>query len=329
MPSPCAWRGTGAGGRLPHSLEVRDATGRVAGRLNLTGWVGTSALDGPDPRRDCPDLLRRRNPNPAADAFPAELSLSYTVTPYSPRPARQEPPLELPLLLPAATPPAQTRSLPRRASPCPVHARRRYSSTTPRRQALWLEFTALVTDPATSTFVRSWPTLRPDADRRAVRRTRRCHPAPAAAGHRSELIPRWCPATDDHAGVSAMQPLLPSARLPLHAPPPAGLAVDAPELSGFFVYELRAGHQSSWSTAQGRFGPPLRVAGVQLPAPPLLSVVSSLPRRSASARRTPRRRSPGEACAVPARRAVGPAVRVGDPGRQHERSATCCWPAAA
>ena len=37
-----------------------------------------------------------------------------------------------------------------------------------------------------------------------------------------------------------------------------------------FTYEVRLGHAGErWSTAQGRFGPPLRVAGVQHPPPPL------------------------------------------------------------
>ena len=44
-----------------------------------------------------------------------------------------------------------------------------------------------------------------------------------------------------------------------------------------FTYEFRVGHVTNWSTAQGRFGPALRVAGVQHPAPPLLGTVSSLP----------------------------------------------------
>jgi len=75
-----------------------------------------------------------------------------------------------------------------------------------------------------------------------------------------------------------MQPLTPSSS-PVHfmLPLPSGLAVDAPELFGFFVYEFRVGHQVEWSTAQGRFGPPLRVAGVQHPAPALLGLVSSQP----------------------------------------------------
>jgi hypothetical protein len=53
-------------------------------------------------------------------------------------------------------------------------------------------------------------------------------------------------------------------------PLPDPLDEMSPELFGFYVYEIRLGHTAGrWSTAQGRFGPPLRVAGVQHPAPPL------------------------------------------------------------
>jgi hypothetical protein len=34
-------------------------------------------------------------------------------------------------------------------------------------------------------------------------------------------------------------------------------------------HELRVGHRDGWSIAQARFGPPLRVTGIQHPAPPL------------------------------------------------------------
>jgi hypothetical protein len=85
--------------------------------------------------------------------------------------------------------------------------------------------------------------------------------------------------SDDHAGLDAMQPLIPAADSNRHymLPLPTGLAADAEELFGFFVYELRVGHAKAWSTAQGRFGPALRVAGVQHPAPSLLCQVLSLP----------------------------------------------------
>jgi hypothetical protein len=94
-----------------------------------------------------------------------------------------------------------------------------------------------------------------------------------------ELIRTIVPGqSDDRAGLDAMQALTPSSS-PRHfmLPLPPGLVADAPELFGFFVYELRVGHQKNWSTAQARFGPPLRVAGVQHPAPPLLCLVSSQP----------------------------------------------------
>src|SRR5262249_11079486 len=60
-------------------------------------------------------------------------------------------------------------------------------------------------------------------------------------------------------------------------PLPDGMDAEDPELFGFWTYELRIGHrclphaprQMWWSTAQGRFGRPLRVNGVQQPAPPL------------------------------------------------------------
>jgi hypothetical protein len=67
-------------------------------------------------------------------------------------------------------------------------------------------------------------------------------------------------------------------------PLPAGMSSDAPELFGFYTYEFRTGHALGWSTAQGRFGTPLRVTGVQHPAPPFTCmVVRSLAGITASA----------------------------------------------
>jgi len=49
---------------------------------------------------------------------------------------------------------------------------------------------------------------------------------------------------------------------------PQGLTVDSPELFGFFTYEFRVGH-TKWSVAQAFPGRPLRITGVQHPAPKL------------------------------------------------------------
>ncbi len=49
---------------------------------------------------------------------------------------------------------------------------------------------------------------------------------------------------------------------------PQGLYADSPELFGFFTYEFRVGH-TNWSTEQAFPGRPLRITGVQHPAPKL------------------------------------------------------------
>jgi hypothetical protein len=82
---------------------------------------------------------------------------------------------------------------------------------------------------------------------------------------------------EDENGLNAMQPLVPaepgSTRFLVPLPP--GLTEDSPELFGMFTYEFRAGHDNRrWSTARGRFGPALRVTGVQHPAPPLSCYVN-------------------------------------------------------
>jgi hypothetical protein len=81
----------------------------------------------------------------------------------------------------------------------------------------------------------------------------------------------------DSAGLDAMQQLVPSDTSQRHfvLPLPPGLSDGAEELFGFFVYEIRVGHDGErWCTAQGRFGAPLRVAGVQHPAPALTCLVT-------------------------------------------------------
>jgi hypothetical protein len=81
--------------------------------------------------------------------------------------------------------------------------------------------------------------------------------------------------SDDRAGLDAMTVLEPAADSDIHflLPLPPGIDPSDPELFGFYTYELRIGHAGDphdhrwWSTAQARFGRPLRVNGVQHPAP--------------------------------------------------------------
>lgn len=81
----------------------------------------------------------------------------------------------------------------------------------------------------------------------------------------------------DNAGHDSMQPLIgatadvnPERKGIRHflLPVPQRLYADSPELFGFFTYEFRVGH-TKWSLEQAFPGRPLRITGVQHPAPRL------------------------------------------------------------
>ncbi len=90
-----------------------------------------------------------------------------------------------------------------------------------------------------------------------------------------EIIPNM---TNDFAGIGLMQELIPETSVggtkTYLLPIPPGLHANSDELFGFFTYEIRVGHKKeSWSTAQGRYGRPLKVNGVQHPTPELVCSV--------------------------------------------------------
>jgi hypothetical protein len=151
----------------------------------------------------------------------------------------------------------------------PYVAAANYSSTTQRQRALWLEFDRPPLDPNDSYFIRvenygpdplliSYPFDMASAIDTPIA----LDPEPIRT-----ITPD---STNDDAGLAAMTELIPSTASPVHflVPLPGGISPSALDLFGFWTYELRCGHLQ-WSTAQGRFGRPLRVAGVQHPCPPL------------------------------------------------------------
>ena len=89
----------------------------------------------------------------------------------------------------------------------------------------------------------------------------------------------------DLSGLATMQRLIPSAASDRHflVPLPPNTDPGSPELFAFYTYEIRVGHDRGpianplWSTAQGRFGQPLVLEGVQHPAPELTCGVGALP----------------------------------------------------
>jgi len=253
---------------------VRQGAGEV-GRVEPRSTIDAGALVHPD--RTGTDLIFFDvvDPKPDPGSFPAEITLQYTLTPqFLSPPTQSDPPLTVSVFLPMTTPPSQTvRLVSAGLALSPYERSADYSSTQERRRVLWLEFDRPPDNPRDLYFCRILayapdPLLvgvLEDPDETAE------PPLPVDPEPIRTIVPGQ---SDDRAGFTAMQPLVPSDS-PVHfmMPLPPGLPDNAPELLGFFTYEFRVGHNQGWSTAQGRFGAALRVTGVQHPAPPLTCMV--------------------------------------------------------
>ncbi|MFF3842585.1 hypothetical protein [Streptomyces sp. NPDC001930] len=284
-------------GRLVLPPRVNETAARLPGPGDAsgTGAVGTgsgqgSGASGADetPRRDRTELLFIDAYDPTGvDGAPRETRLDYTLTPSfrgDERSALRDPDPAWELRLPVTTPPTQVPRLLSAgfAASDAVRDPDRYTSTGERRRMLSVELDRPPDDPDDRYFARVLA-YGPDPMLLADDVTL---PEPAEPPlDVDEPVRVVTPSSSkDCAGITAMQRLVPAERPPDGLPAaghhyllplPEGLHPDAPELLGFFVYELRVGHDCTrWSTAQGRFGLPLRVAGVQHPPPPLRCAVA-------------------------------------------------------
>jgi hypothetical protein len=148
-----------------------------------------------------------------------------------------------------------------------------YSSTSVRQRSLWLEFDQPPQDPNDAYFVR---VMNYGPDPLLMSYPVDITPAPdAPIALDPEPIRTITPdSANDDAGLSAMTQVEPSGSSPVHflVPLPDGISPDALDLFGFWTYEIRVGHLL-WSTAQGRFGRPFTVRGVQHPCRTLIATV--------------------------------------------------------
>ncbi len=263
--------------------SINGGPEHTAGAIVLRRTVSSHAFksDG-SADRSSTDLLflDAIDPKPAEGKFPQELVAKYTVSARFKDPgAGPEIVFQSSIRLPIAAPPTQTARL-RSAGIAlsPYVSDETYSSTEPRRRLLWLEFDAPVAAPGDAYFVRVLAHA-PDPMLAAVQPAQPPGPKDPPLNIDPELIRSVIPnQAADSSGLDAMQRLIPAVSdgpvrhflLPL----PSGMNESSPELFGFFVYEVRVGHADGWSTARARFGPPLRVTGVQHAAPPLSCSVS-------------------------------------------------------
>jgi hypothetical protein len=228
------------------------------------------------------------NPQPVPPQFPRELHLNYTVTAnFTAAPQQQ---FAFPIRLPITTPPSQT---PRIVSTGIAESAYRhspdYSETTLRDRYLWVEFDRPIQDDDDNFFGRVLaygpdPLLagslfpQPDASQMLPEAVE--PPLPIDP----ELVRRiFSGQSADESGLDAMTQMVPADKVGVGQsgtffllPLPPGLTSEDLDLFGFWTYEFRAGHVKYWSTAQGRYGRPLRVSGVQHPAPHLICSVERI-----------------------------------------------------
>ena len=230
-----------------------------------------------------PESLQNRwfvepNRTPAGPALPASRPVPVYASPQAPLTGTDYADEPLDLRLPIAIPPTQVPAI---ASVglalSPYQIGELYASTATRQRSLWIELTEPIANTAgDALFAR---VLAHGADPILY------YASPTAIADSNpplpldpELVRAITPGeSDNRDGLTAMTRLTPAPGSSTHflLPLPPGVSPDDPELFGFYTYELRVGHAGTpgdltwWSTANGRFGSPLRVVGVQHPAPPL------------------------------------------------------------
>ena len=167
-----------------------------------------------------------------------------------------------------------------------------YASSGPRDRRLWVEFTA--PPPKGFAIFARVLAYAPDpllyTDRRLLAAAPPVDPALPLDPETMRLISPGQPTDED--GAETMVPLIPSGDQPHRfvLPLPSGVDPRAPELFGLWTYEFRIGHVTRkmvaagaagpafWCLAHARFGRPLRLAGLQHPAPAMSVVAQWQPR---------------------------------------------------
>jgi hypothetical protein len=259
------------------------------GTVLLPASVAAEAVNAPGGK---PDRTHTRivffdavNPQPKPGTFPKELTLQYTVTVNFSAAAPQQFPFTI--TLPITTSPAQTPKIVSTGIAESSYAHSDdYSETSLRDRYLWIEFDQAIQDPDDVYFARVLaygpdPLLAGDLLPKVKVSEMLAESVEPALPIDPEPVRRiFSGQSSDEAGLDAMTAMVPanasgvgkSGKFYL-LPLPPGVTSEDLSLFGFWTYEFRVGHAKLWSTAQGRFGRPLRVTGIQHPAPHMICAV--------------------------------------------------------
>jgi hypothetical protein len=276
------WTWTGYGSPALSFQRGSDQIGTVL--LPASVAANATGVPGQTPERSFMRIIffDGVNAQPAPGTFPKELQVAYTVTAnFAQAPSQQ---YLLKIRLPITTPPVQTPKIVSTGiAESPYRHSAKYSETSLRDRYLWVEFDSPINDPDDNYFGRVLA-YGPDPLLAA-----NLLPKP----HASEMLPDsaepplaidpepvrriFSGQSADEAGLDAMAQMVPANPVGVGAsrrffllPLPPNVTSEDLQLFGFWTYEFRVGHAKRWSTAQGRFGRPLRVSGIQHPAPHLI-----------------------------------------------------------
>ena len=276
------WRGAGSPSlvvtRTVHQVGANatpDVTTEV-GSIELMDAVNVQAIRRPDRSGTRMVFVDVFPPPLASDGLPYELEVTYaarfrleggssilrTVTTQ----------------LPIVTPPRQAPVVVAAGVALTAYAHDAdYTSTSSRTRRLWLEMSEPLADSRDAYFARALHTT-PDPMLLAGSEPLADPTVVEGPPLDPELVRVITPGqVQDLAGLATMQRLEPSSTSDRHflLPLPPNTDPRSPELFAFFTYDLRVGHDRGpvvdplWCTAQGRFGEPLLLEGVQHPAPEL------------------------------------------------------------
>lgn len=286
---------------MKHTVSFEAIQDDRFGQVNR-GFTRLVFLDALEPKND---LLNNDQPR-----FPDEIWANYVIEPKFKSNHTGVSPLSTPwIALPTVLPPSQVPSIKSVGIAfSPYQRAEDYSSTEVRRRHLWVEFEEPLENPDDMYFCRMLANA-PDQLISSNAPEQFAAPEESPINLDPELVRIITPAqSNDLSGLNAMQQMIPSTDSDRHfiLPLPPGMHAESPELFGFFTYEFRVGHGhfvdreqvdkqlnwssfnplveysptnhtskgNLWSTAQGRFGRPIRVTGVQHPAPTLLCTLN-------------------------------------------------------
>ena len=269
---------------LTNAAVVAEMEEILVGDLELKRAINIQALVNSDRTQTYAcfiDAAEPKHPDEKNKIFTDELLVSYRIsvnyfTENNVAPEHDNE-LNLFLHLPITIPPYQMPKIVSAGLAASKYVRDTdYANTETRKRYLWIEFEEPIQNPDDAYFARMLA-YSPDpllANWESYLFAAPKEPALPIDPEQIRII--TSASSDEKSGLNAMQQMIPATDSDVHylVPLPQGLHADSLEFFGFFTYEFRVGHKIPWSTAQGRFGRPLRNTGVQHPTPQLYCIVN-------------------------------------------------------